>query len=444
MNPFGYNLKSRCRNRAKRFSSRPVSRNSDVFGYNERSEVTGAIVSNIAAEYGYDEIGNSTSFTANSLNQYSQFQYDSDGNLLSDGVYAFVYDSHNRLKTVSSNGVLLVTNYYDVKSRRVRKVTPNATMTFFYDDWNLIEERIVYTNGTASTIKYYWGKDLSGSLQGAGGIGGLLYLTVDDSIYIPCYDNNGNITKYIDANGNMVASYTYNAFGRLISKSGVLADFFRHRFSTKHFDTETELYYYGYRFYHPVLMRWLNRDPIEEDGGLNLYGFCGNRSCYTIDSFGLRISMFIERKLNEKSINYRRRGTGRGFVSVELIRISMYCSRCIFKTSGQYSKIMYILSPDNIRWNRRLTRYNVKWGNPRSNLKERDATIAHEMDHWNSWLKVEEFILYLNSLDGKFLFFCESKAAKLKKEFDSLVIDAKRESLRYDDELNMNQGGMNK
>ena len=266
--------------------NRPVSRNSDVFGYNERSEVTGAIVSNIAAEYGYDEIGNSTSFTANSLNQYSQFQYDSDGNLLSDGVYAFVYDSHNRLKTVSSNGVLLVTNYYDVKSRRVKKVTPTSTTTFFYDDWNLIEERIVYTNGTASTIKYYWGKDLSGSLQGAGGVGGLLYLTVDGVIYIPCYDNNGNITKYIDANGNTVAQYTYNAFGNLISKSGSLADFFRHRFSTKYFDIESGLYYYGYRFYHPTLMRWLNRDPIEEDGGLNLYGFCMNRSLYTFDMLG--------------------------------------------------------------------------------------------------------------------------------------------------------------
>ena len=256
--------------------NRPVSRNSDAFGYNERSEVTGAIVSNIAAEYGYDEIGNSTSFTANSLNQYSQFQYDSDGNLLSDGTYSFTYDSANRLKTISTNGVLVLTNFYDAKSRRVKKVTPDATTTFFYDDWNLIEERVAYTDGTASTIKYYWGKDLSGSLQGAGGVGGLLYLTVDDSIYIPCYDNNGNITKYIDANGNTVAQYTYNAFGNLISKSGSLADFFHHRFSTKYFDAETNLYYYGYRFYHPTLMHWLNRYPIEERSGLNLYLFCSS------------------------------------------------------------------------------------------------------------------------------------------------------------------------
>jgi len=65
-----------------------------------------------------------------------------------------------------------------------------------------------------------------------------------------------------------------------------MADFFRHRFSTKYYDSETGLYYYGYRFYSPTLMRWLNRDPIGENGGLNLYGFCGNSSVYKIDLNG--------------------------------------------------------------------------------------------------------------------------------------------------------------
>ena len=180
-------------------------------------------------------------------------------------------------------------NRFCAKSRRVKKVTPNATAVFFYDDWNLIEERIAYADGTTSTVKYYWGKDLSGSLQGAGGVGGLLYLTVDGVIYIPCYDNNGNITKYVDANGNVVTSYTYDAFGKLIAKSGALADFFRHRFSTKYFDVESGLFYYGYRFYNPILMRWLNRDPIEEKGGVNLYGFCGNNPIYNIDLIGKKV-----------------------------------------------------------------------------------------------------------------------------------------------------------
>ena len=42
--------------------------------------------------------------------------------------------------------------------------------------------------------------------------------------------------------------------------------------------TETGLYYYGYRYYDPVTGRWPSRDPIEERGGFNLYGFLWNKS----------------------------------------------------------------------------------------------------------------------------------------------------------------------
>ena len=83
-----------------------------------------------------------------------------------------------------------------------------------------------------------------------------------------------------------VAQHTYDAFGKTISQSGQLAHMFRFRFSTKYHDAETGLYYYGYRFYSPSLMRWLNRDPIEEEGGLNLYGFCGNCATCNYDRDG--------------------------------------------------------------------------------------------------------------------------------------------------------------
>ncbi len=66
------------------------------------------------------------------------------------------------------------------------------------------------------------------------------------------------------SNAEAVVTYAYDAFGRTITQSGPLADVFRHRFSTKPLDSGTGLYYYGYRFYVPSLMRWLNRDPIEE------------------------------------------------------------------------------------------------------------------------------------------------------------------------------------
>jgi len=59
------------------------------------------------------------------------------------------------------------------------------------------------------------------------------------------------------------------------------------RFSTKYYDAEIGLYYYGYRYYSPSMGRWLNRDPIEEQGGLNLYGFVGNNPVDRWDFLGL-------------------------------------------------------------------------------------------------------------------------------------------------------------
>ena len=49
---------------------------------------------------------------------------------------------------------------------------------------------------------------------------------------------------------------------------------------------ETGLVYYGHRFYSPSLGRFINRDPIEEQGGLNLYGFCGNNAINHWDFLG--------------------------------------------------------------------------------------------------------------------------------------------------------------
>ena len=93
---------------------------------------------------------------------------------------------------------------------------------------------------------------------------------------------------YADENGGYAALYDYDAFGNEIASSGPLAAFFRHRFSTKLLDPDTGLYYYGYRWYSPELGRWISRDPIEEEGGVNLYGFCRNGTYFGIDPIGMK------------------------------------------------------------------------------------------------------------------------------------------------------------
>ena len=136
------------------------------------------------------------------------------------------------------------------------------------------------------TPQHFWHPDLSGTLQGAGGVGGLVAVSIDGDYYCPGYDNNGNVIGYWNEDGEIVAEYAYDAFGNTIYEDGDMADVFPHRFSTMCYDAETDLYYYGYRYYSPSLGRWISRDPIEEEGGGNVYLGCNNQHLFTIDSLG--------------------------------------------------------------------------------------------------------------------------------------------------------------
>lgn len=286
----------------------PSDRVCETFGYNEKGEVTYASLNGWENNYSYDQIGNflevtqgtnTTVYAANALNQYTAagdaaLGYTADGGLTGFGGLTFAYDSGSRLTSVSSNGVVIAAYDYDAFDRRVRKVTPEAETMFVYDGWNLVLEEVAHTNGAVDRIEYVWGRDLSGTLDGAGGVGGLLYLKHNGAIYIPLYDANGSVIGYLDATGNLVVSFTYDAFGNELSSTtsvpcSLIPDpsLFHFRYSTKYLDPETGLYYYGYRFYSPVLARWLTRDPIEEQGGLNLYAFCGNNGINKYDARGL-------------------------------------------------------------------------------------------------------------------------------------------------------------
>ena len=185
-----------------------------------------------------------------------------------------------------SNGTLVVSNRYDHLGRRVQKIAADGTHTFLYDGWRPVVETVAKPGGATDRIEYHWGKDLSGTLDGAAGVGGLLYVKRNGEIYVPFYDAYGNVMGYWDEQGNVVAEYAYDAFGRTVAKNGTMADVFSIRYSTKYYDAETGMYYYGRRFCLLALCRWLTRDPIEEQGGVNLYAFCANSAICRIDPLG--------------------------------------------------------------------------------------------------------------------------------------------------------------
>jgi RHS repeat-associated protein len=266
--------------------------------------------------YAFDGIGNrltttidtvtSGTYASNTLNQYTSIvtsgtaspAYDFDGNLTDDGSKVFEWDGENRLKTVKrkSDNAVIATYTYDDQSRRVRAITTGVAAqgatdrTFLFDGWNAVAQFTYSGSSHALHQTYVWGLDLSGSEQGAGGVGGLLIErdAGTNAAYWPSYDTNGNVMRLVKASdGSVAASYEYDPFGNLLSMSGPYAASNPWRFSTKYAHAETGWYYYGYRYYNPLLGRWVNRDPIGEIGGLNLYKFVRNIPINKIDYFGL-------------------------------------------------------------------------------------------------------------------------------------------------------------
>ncbi|OVE76003.1 hypothetical protein BVX97_02680 [bacterium E08(2017)] len=96
--------------------------------------------------------------------------------------------------------------------------------------------------------------------------------------------------QLVDSAGSVQASYEYDAFGNIVASSGIMAYANPFRFSTKYYDEETKLSYYGFRYYDAGMGRWLNRDPIGEKGGLNLYGMVNNNPIVWTDDKGKQIN----------------------------------------------------------------------------------------------------------------------------------------------------------
>ena len=136
--------------------------------------------------------------------------------------------------------------------------------------------------------EYVWTDDLSGSEQGAGGVGGLAAVIIRGRrVLFPTADpDNGNITAYLTKRGHVAARFAYSPFGRVIDSRGWMSDRLKYQFSTKPADTLTGLIHYTFREYSPELGRWLTRDPIAERGGVNLYAMVGNNAVNWWDWLG--------------------------------------------------------------------------------------------------------------------------------------------------------------
>lgn len=251
-----------------------------------------------------DETEGVTGASFNNVNQLREtqnpdeiFAYDDDGNMTegytAEGYeFTALYDEADRLASISytdGDGKTHRTEYtyrYDSFLAQIEK----------YENDVLVEDTRIIRNGklpiqerdasNTVTREYLWGQSLGG------GIGGLLQLSQGGEDYSYLYDGKGNVVSVLDSAGTEVAQYRYNSFGKLVAQTGSLDQPFQ--FSTKRYDSQTGLNYYGYRFYNPAIERWMNRDPLGEEGGVNLYAFVQNNPVNWVDPNGeIAVPVFV-------------------------------------------------------------------------------------------------------------------------------------------------------
>ncbi len=261
------------------------------------------------------------------------FAYDADGNLTNDGRWSYTWDAENRITSFTrissapSGAKVKVDCQYDSRWRRTQKIVSTwngsayvaqSTNKFVYDGWNLIA---ILDHQSTILYSFTWGTDASGTMQGAGGVGGLISVTVHQGTnagtYFYCYDGNHNVVALVNAaSGAIAGQWEYDAFGNLLRATGTMASENPFLFSTKFYDWETGYYYYGYRYYDPDTGRWPNRDPLGEPGfealrggeidllgdGQNLYQFVKNNPVTWIDLLGLKRQLTPEEQKKVQTI----------------------------------------------------------------------------------------------------------------------------------------------
>jgi RHS repeat-associated protein len=260
---------------------------------------------------GQDSAGNlSTNTVTMNVLGTNSYQYDLNGNLTNDGTRRFAYDDENELIAVWLTNGWSNSFAYDGKMRRrvERDYTYSGSswvktneVRFIYDGDAIVEERDTNSN---PLVSYTRG---SGGLLARTSYGQEITVWGTNAYYHS--DGNGNVRAMIFANQQMAARYEYDSFGNMLAMSGPLARLNRYRFAGKEWNNSAGLYYFGRRFYDPMLQRFINRDPMGEGGGFNLYAYCANDPIAFIDVLGYDCDGFWSTFFNGVGNDFERVGS---------------------------------------------------------------------------------------------------------------------------------------
>jgi RHS repeat-associated protein len=275
-----------------------INDSTQTYGYDPLGQLTSVDYSDGSRQlYVYDSAGNrvkvidngvETDYTTNNLNQYTQvgdttYRYDADGNMITqteNGVATnYSYNAQNQLVVVKSPTDTW-TNTYDALGRRLAS-SQNGVLTNYVIDpiglGNLVGE---YDGNGSLIARYEYGY---GVVSQVGSSGAAQYYS---------FSAIGSTSEMTDATGTVVNAYAYDPFGVLRDKVESNANPFKYLGEYGIVGGEGPLYTMRARDYSPEQGRFIERDPINYQGGFNFYRYALNNPTQIIDPSGLTSNQF--------------------------------------------------------------------------------------------------------------------------------------------------------
>ena len=214
--------------------------------------------------------------------------YDAIGNPLNDGTWTYTWQNGRQLQKMQKAGVT-AEFVYNADGLRVQKMV-NGVVT----KYTLHGKNVVHMTSGADELHFFYDAQNKPAVVIFNGIA-----------YAYLYDLQGDVIGLVDNNGTQMVSYTYDAWGKMLSKTGTLASTlgtiqpFRYRGYA--LDEETELYYNQSRFYNPSIARFITADTtgvltasLKSLTEKNLFAYCDNNPVMRKDIDGAFWDTFFD------------------------------------------------------------------------------------------------------------------------------------------------------